>query len=136
MAINIAGGLILVMILIGNVYRLLRDYKDNVPGAKLKARMVGMFVGLAVLPLVVVFYFSIQFINRGIDSWFNVQVEEGLQNALTLSRAAIEIRKRQNLYATTNAGRARTGDRVGSPARLRAQHAATRKRRQRNDAVR
>jgi hypothetical protein len=60
-----------------------------------------MFVGLAVLPLIVVFYFSIQFINRGIDSWFNVQVEEGLENALTLSRAAIEIRKRQNLFATT-----------------------------------
>jgi nitrogen fixation/metabolism regulation signal transduction histidine kinase len=53
------------------------------------------------LPLIVVFYFSIQFINRGIDSWFNVQVEEGLDNALTLSRAAIEFRKRQYLFATT-----------------------------------
>ena len=54
-----------------------------------------MFVGLAVLPLIVVFYFSMQFINRGIDSWFNVQVEEGLENALTLSRAALEMQKRQ-----------------------------------------
>lgn len=98
--INIAGGIILVLILIANLWRLLRDYRENVPGAKLKARMVGMFVGLAVLPLIVVFYFSIQFINRGIDSWFNVQVEEGLENALALSRAAIEFRKRQNLYAT------------------------------------
>ncbi len=101
LAINIAGGLILILILIGNLWRLLLDYRENVPGAKLKARMVGMFVGLAVLPLIVVFYFSIQFINRGIDSWFNVQVEEGLDNALTLSRAAIELRKRQNLVATT-----------------------------------
>jgi nitrogen fixation/metabolism regulation signal transduction histidine kinase len=100
LAINLAGGVILFLILIGNLWRLLHDYRENVPGAKLKARMVGMFVGLAVLPLIVVFYFSIQFINRGIDSWFNVQVEEGLDNALTLSRAAIEIRKRQNLYAT------------------------------------
>jgi len=103
LAINLAGGIILILILIGNLWRLLHDYRENVPGAKLKARMVGMFVGLAVLPLIVVFYFSIQFINRGIDSWFNVQVEEGLDNALTLSRAAIEIRKRQNLYATNKA---------------------------------
>ena len=101
LAINIVGGVILILILIGNLWRLLRDYRENVPGAKLKARMVGMFVGLAVLPLLVVFYFSIQFINRGIDSWFNVQVEEGLDNALTLSRAAIEFRKRQYLFATT-----------------------------------
>ena len=103
LAINIAGGIILLLILIGNLWRLLHDYRENVPGAKLKARIVGMFVGLAVLPLIVVFYFSIQFINRGIDSWFNVQIEEGLDNALTLSRAAIEIRKRQNLYATNQA---------------------------------
>ncbi len=100
LAINIAGGILLLAFLIGNLARLARDYRNNVPGAKLKARMVGMFVGLAVLPLLVVFYFSMQFINRGIDSWFNVQVEEGLDNALTLSRAALEMQKRQNLYAT------------------------------------
>ena len=100
LAINIAGGILLLALLVGNLTRLLRDYRGDVPGAKLKARMVGMFVGLAVLPLLVVFYFSMQFINRGIDSWFNVQVEEGLENALTLSRAALENQKRQNLFAT------------------------------------
>ena len=100
LGINIAGGILLIALLVGNLARLLRDYRQNVPGAKLKARMVGMFVGLAVLPLLVVFYFSTQFINRGIDSWFNVQVEEGLDNALTLSRAALEMQKRQNLFAT------------------------------------
>jgi nitrogen fixation/metabolism regulation signal transduction histidine kinase len=41
-----------------------------------------------------------QFINRGIDTWFNVEVEEGLENALDLSRAALEMQMRQNLYAT------------------------------------
>ncbi len=100
LAINLVGGVILFLILIGNLWRLFRDYRQNIPGAKLKARMVSMFVGLAVLPLLVVFYFSTQFINRGIDSWFNVQVEEGLDNALALSRAAIEFRKRENLLAT------------------------------------
>ena len=105
LAINIAGGILLIALLIGNLTRLFRDYRQNVPGAKLKARMVGMFVGLAVLPLIVVFYFSMQFINRGIDSWFNVQVEEGLDNALTLSRAALEMQKRQNLFATQQVAR-------------------------------
>ena len=105
LGINIAGGVLLIALLVGNLARLLRDYRQNVPGAKLKARMVGMFVGLAVLPLLVVFYFSMQFINRGIDSWFNVQVEEGLENALTLSRAALEMQKRQNLFATQQAAK-------------------------------
>ncbi|MBT8088581.1 MAG: HAMP domain-containing protein [Gammaproteobacteria bacterium] len=105
LAINIAAGILLIALLIGNLTRLFRDYRQNVPGAKLKARMVGMFVGLAVLPLIVVFYFSMQFINRGIDSWFNVQVEEGLDNALTLSRAALEMQKRQNVFATQQVAR-------------------------------
>ena len=100
LAINIAGGVLLLALLIGNLARLARDYRGNVPGAKLKARMVSMFVGLAVVPLFVVFYFSMQFINRGIDSWFDVQVEEGLDNALALSRAALELQKRRNLSAT------------------------------------
>jgi len=71
-----------------------------VPGAKLKARIVGMFVGLAVVPLLVVFYFSMQFINRGIDTWFDVEIEAGLENALSLSRAALEMQMRQHLYST------------------------------------
>jgi nitrogen fixation/metabolism regulation signal transduction histidine kinase len=98
--INVAGVVVLFALLVGNLARLLRDYRNNVPGSKLKARMVGMFVGLAVLPLLVVFYFSMQFINRGIDTWFNVEVEAGLDDALELSRAALEMQKRERLETT------------------------------------
>jgi nitrogen fixation/metabolism regulation signal transduction histidine kinase len=100
LAINVAGVIVLFIFLVGNLARLLKEYRTHVPGAKLKARIVGMFVGLAVLPLLVVFYFSIQFINRGIDTWFNVDVEDGLENALALSRAALEMQMRQHMYAT------------------------------------
>jgi len=98
--VNVAGMLVLLVLLVGNLGRLLRDYRAHVPGSKLKARMVGMFVGLAIVPLLVVFYFSMQFINRGIDTWFNVQVEEGLDDALSLSRAALDLQMRGNLNMT------------------------------------
>ncbi len=105
LAINVIGVFVLFLLLVGNLARLAREYRANVPGAKLKARIVGMFVGLAVLPLLVVFYFSYQFINRGIDSWFNVEVEEGLDSALELSQAVLDIQKREYLYATQQAAR-------------------------------
>ena len=98
--INVAGVVVLFGLMVGNLTRLLRDYRNHVPGSKLKARMVGMFVGLAVLPLLVVFYFSMQFINRGIDTWFNVEVEAGFDDALELSRMALEMQKRDRLEAT------------------------------------
>jgi len=100
LAINAAGVFLLFILLVGNLARLWREYRTHVPGAKLKARMVGMFVGLAVVPLLVVFYFSLQFINRGIDSWFNVEVEAGMENALKLSRAALSMQMRQHLNST------------------------------------
>ena len=98
--INIGGVFVLFALIAGNLSRLYRDHQNRVPGSKLKARMVGMFVGLAVLPLLVVFYFSMQFINRGIDSWFNIEVETGLDNALALSRSVLEMRMREHLETT------------------------------------
>jgi nitrogen fixation/metabolism regulation signal transduction histidine kinase len=98
--INIGGVLVLFALSAGNLIRLVRDYRNGVPGSRLKARMVAMLVGLAVVPMLVVFYFSMQFINRGIDSWFNVEVETGLDDALKLSRAALEMRMREHLDTT------------------------------------
>ena len=108
--VNIAGLLVLFLLLIGNLTRLIREYRGHVPGSKLKARMVTMFVGLAVLPLLVVFYFSMQFINRGIDTWFNVEVEEGLDDALALS---------QRGAGATDARAPQYHDRAASRTRLR-----------------
>ena len=98
--VNVAGVVVLFALLVGNLIRLLRDYRTHVPGARLKARMVGMSVTLAVVPLLVVFYFSMQFINRGIDTWFNVELEKGLDDALALSRAALEMQMRDHLATT------------------------------------
>jgi nitrogen fixation/metabolism regulation signal transduction histidine kinase len=98
--VNIAGALALLALLVGNLARLVRDYRAHVPGAKLKARMVAMFVGLAVLPLLIVFYFAMQFINRGIDTWFNIEVEAGLDDALALSQASLGAQMRDHLNTT------------------------------------
>ncbi len=103
--VNIAGVLVLFALLAGNLAKLFREYRKHVPGSRLKARMVGMFVGLAAVPLLVVFYFSMQFINRGIDTWFNVEVEAGLDDALALSRASLELQMREHLQSTTTIAR-------------------------------
>jgi len=101
LVINVAGVVVLFSLMIGNLAKLYRDYRNHVPGSKLKARMVGMFVGLAVVPLLVGFYFSIQFINSGIDGWFSIEIEEGLDDALALSQAALGMQMREHLNTTT-----------------------------------
>jgi nitrogen fixation/metabolism regulation signal transduction histidine kinase len=100
--VNIVGVLALLALTVGNLWRLVGEFRNHVPGAKLKARVVGMFVGLAVIPLLIVFYFSVRFINSGIDNWFSVEVERGLDDALALSRAALETRMHNDLGITVS----------------------------------
>ena len=95
--ISVAVICVLSLLIIGNVMQLVRNYRADVPGARLTARMVGMLVVLTVVPLLVVYTFSLQFINRGIDSWFSLELEEGLEASLELSRSALDVQMRENL---------------------------------------
>ncbi len=72
----------------------------KVAGARMTSRLVIMFVVLSVVPVSVVYYFSLQFLQRGIDSWFDVRIEQGLDDALELSRAALDVRLRDVLQLT------------------------------------
>jgi PAS domain S-box-containing protein len=98
--INILGLLTLLVLLAGKLTRLVRDYRRHVPGARLKGRTVAIFSALAVAPILVVYYFSLQFINRGIDSWFELEVSQGLKDTRELSHAALEVRVREFLQHT------------------------------------
>jgi nitrogen fixation/metabolism regulation signal transduction histidine kinase len=98
--INISGLLTLVVLLAVKLTRLVRDYRRHVPGSRLKGRTVAIFSALAVAPILVVYYFSLQFINRGIDSWFELEVSQGLNDTRELSRAALEVRKSEFLQRT------------------------------------
>jgi nitrogen fixation/metabolism regulation signal transduction histidine kinase len=98
--INISGLLTLFVLLAGKLTRLVRDYRRHVPGSRLKGRTVAIFSALAVAPILVVYYFSLQFINRGIDSWFELEVSQGLKDTRELSHAALEVRVREFLQHT------------------------------------
>lgn len=96
-----ALGLVSLGGLVGwNLIRLMGQVRARRAGAGLTVRMVAMFVILAVTPVLVVYYFSLQFLHRGIDSWFDVRVEHALDDALELSRTALESRMRELLKQT------------------------------------
>jgi PAS domain S-box-containing protein len=96
-----AVGLITLLVLIGyNLYGLVQQLKRRAPGARLSLRMVALFSALSVLPVLVVYVFSLSFLTRGIDSWFNVDTDSALGSALELSRTALELRMREVLRQT------------------------------------
>src|SRR5262249_55186552 len=62
---------------------------------------VGIFGVLVVAPLLIVYMSSLEFINQGIDSWFKLEVKQGLNDAVGLSRAALDLRMREFSTRTT-----------------------------------
>ena len=97
--LNAVGVALLLTLIVVSVMRLVRDYRKGIPGARLKARMIAMFVSLAIVPIMLVYLYSMYFLNRGIDSYFNTDVERGLDDALTLSRGALDLRAREEMDA-------------------------------------
>jgi nitrogen fixation/metabolism regulation signal transduction histidine kinase len=101
LAINATAAIVLFSLMIVNLFQLLRAYRRRAPGARLRARLVGMFVGLTLAPLLVVYLFALQFVNGGIDSWFDSDLEQELSSALRLSRESLEVQSTSRLLQTT-----------------------------------
>lgn len=100
LVINALGLIALGGLIAWNLFTLLRQVRRGQAGARLTVRMVAIFVILSVTPVLVVYYFSLQFLHRGIDSWFDVRIERALDDALELSRSALGIRMRELLRHT------------------------------------
>lgn len=113
---NVVGVLFLLGVVAANLWRLVQSVRAHVPGARLTTRFLGAFVALSLAPVAIVFYFSLDFIQRGIDSWFDVRIEQALGDALELSRTSLDVRMREALRATTRVG--------GLMAETDAEHAA------------
>src|SRR5258705_13343393 len=68
--LNITGVIALTILLARKLWQLVRDYRDHVPGSRLTARTVSIFCALVVAPLLILYLFSLDFLNRRIGSWF------------------------------------------------------------------
>lgn len=83
-------GLVMVLGLIGsNVLSLVKDYRARSAGSRLNLRLVMIFVLLSLPPVAVVYFYSLSFLMKGIDSWFDVQIDQAMEDALDLSQASI-----------------------------------------------
>jgi nitrogen fixation/metabolism regulation signal transduction histidine kinase len=94
--------IVLIAIIVQRLLRLTRELQQRVPGARLTRRMLLRLVGLAVPPVLFVYGFSLFFLNSAIDTWFNVPVEQGLNDALEIGTVYLgERRHEAELVATT-----------------------------------
>lgn len=100
LGINLLATILLIILIGKSVWHLIQQYRQGKTGSRLTTRLVIMFVILSTTPVSVVYYFSLDFLQRGIDSWFDVRVENALTDALELSKTSLGVRMRELLRQT------------------------------------
>jgi two-component system, NtrC family, nitrogen regulation sensor histidine kinase NtrY len=77
--------------------RLLGERRSAQAGARLHARLVGMFAAIAVVPVIFVAVFAVVTLNLGIEQWFSPKVQSAVDNSIVIAQRYAE--DRQNLLA-------------------------------------
>ena len=81
----VLGGLVCVQL-----RQLWREYRTRQFGSRLKYRLVLMFAVMGVVPGLVIYAVSLQFVVRSIESWFDVRVESALEGGIALGQNALD----------------------------------------------
>ena len=90
LALNAGLAALLAALLAIRLVILARRYRARVFGTRLTLRLLLRFAALAVLPGIVVYAVSVQFITRSIESWFDVKVDAALEGGINLGQQAID----------------------------------------------
>ncbi len=100
LAVNVVALVLLSVLILYQLQQMISQYRRHAAGSRMKLRLVVLFTILSIAPVSVMYYFSLEFIHRGVDSWFDATIEEALQNSLELSRASLNVRMRELLHTT------------------------------------
>jgi two-component system nitrogen regulation sensor histidine kinase NtrY len=96
--LNILLILIFLFLIFRNLFKLVLERRRGVPGAKLRSKLVGAFIGLSLIPTMLLFFVSAGFISSSIDSWFNTQVEIALDESLEVAQTYYRNSETNALY--------------------------------------
>lgn len=70
--------------------RLARRFKRGKFGSRLLVKLAGIIVLVGLLPGLLIYTVSYQFVSRSIESWFDVRVESALSAGLNLGRTTLD----------------------------------------------
>jgi nitrogen fixation/metabolism regulation signal transduction histidine kinase len=90
LTLNAALAVLLAGLLAYHLVSMARRYRARVFGTRLTLRLLVRFALLAVVPGLLVYAVSVQFLTRSIESWFDVKVDAALEGGITLGQQAID----------------------------------------------
>lgn len=99
---NIVALLFIAVIISINGWRLIKEFRERVAGSRLTVKLVILSVLLALVPVTLVYGFSIRFLRANINSYFDLEIEQALDDAIELSRESLGLQMRTLQRDTIN----------------------------------
>jgi len=84
--INIILIILLLFLIIRNVVKLIYERRHGVIGSKLRTKLVAAFVSLSLIPTVILFLISINFLSYSIENWFNLKIGDALNQTVEVAQ--------------------------------------------------
>ncbi len=85
-SINFILIVLLLFLIIRNVVKLFYEHRRGVIGSRLRTKLVAAFVGLSLVPTILLFLFAINFLSYSIDFWFNIKIGDALNRSLEVAQ--------------------------------------------------
>ncbi len=93
--LNVILVLLMLFLVLRNLAELFFESRENILGSKLKSKLVISFISLSLIPTILLFFVSLQFVSTSMDYWFNSNIEISLQNSLDLAKSYINETKEE-----------------------------------------
>lgn len=87
--LNFVTLVVLFILIMSNLIRALIRLRARKSGSRYTLRLMSAFAVLTLLPVLVVSYFSMNFIGQKIDSWYDINIERALDDSLELAQRSL-----------------------------------------------
>ncbi len=84
--INIILIILLLFLIVRNLVKLISERRRGILGSRLRTRLVAAFIGLSLIPTVLLFLVSINFLSYSIDNWFSMRIGDALNRTLEVAQ--------------------------------------------------
>ncbi|MCC6221627.1 MAG: HAMP domain-containing protein [Deltaproteobacteria bacterium] len=92
---NVIVVLVLGFMVVKNVFKLLLDRRRKILGSRMRARLVAAFVGLSLVPTVLLFLVAKGILETVLQGWFSPQIVSSMDSAINVARHHYEWQEEQ-----------------------------------------
>ena len=95
--VNVVLILVVIFVLLRNLIKLLVERQHRVLGSTFKFKLVATYIGLSLIPVLLLFAIATELLQGSIDRWFNTPVAPVLERGNAVAQALYDRIERTNL---------------------------------------